>query len=216
MSGYISFLPLDPLQRAVRVDLADRSQMHRTVMSGFGQVPGDAARATLGVLYRLEEGEHPFLLVRSSPEPDYHLPAGYLAGAVETRPVDLSGIATGDRLAFRLVANPVRSVSRTDGEGGFLKNGRRLPLRTPEARIDWLVTRMSAAAELIGTDAVEPPGARSRAHLRNGSWLYCDAVRFDGELLVRDPDELRRLEREGIGKGRAYGMGLLSLRRLPN
>ena len=52
---------------------------------------------------------------------------------------------------------------------------------------------------------------------RNGAThkLRLLAVRFDGLLQVTDPDRLRETVRRGIGSGKGFGFGLLSLARPP-
>ena len=52
---YLSRLILNPRSRAVRRELADCQELHRTIMAGFPDVPSDGdARSQLGVLYRLD------------------------------------------------------------------------------------------------------------------------------------------------------------------
>src|SRR6266487_2639362 len=80
---YLSRLILNPRSRAVRRDLADCQDLHRTIMAGFPNVPADGdARSQLGVLYRLDIHPRtgvPALLVQSSQQPDWsRLQGGYL------------------------------------------------------------------------------------------------------------------------------------------
>ncbi|MBM3957604.1 MAG: type I-E CRISPR-associated protein Cas6/Cse3/CasE, partial [Gemmatimonadetes bacterium] len=87
---FLSRLTLNPRSRAVWHDLADCCSMHRTIMFAFPGLAGDAARARLGVLFRLESapGGGPVLLLQSEAPPDWsRLPAGYLVRPPESKPL---------------------------------------------------------------------------------------------------------------------------------
>ena len=184
-------------------------------MSAFPDAPsGVPARAHFGVLFRLEMNGAPTLLVQSVVAPDWgRLPDGALHDA-ETRPLALDGLAVGDRLRFRLIANPIRAVSRPLPGGGFRKHSGREPITTEEGRTAWIERVMAPAGVVSGVAISNPIGARMVTHGRDDSRRRFDAVAFEGVIEVSDPDNLRRLLRDGIGKGRAFGLGLLSVARM--
>src|SRR5579885_2180417 len=134
---YLSRLLLNPRSLEVRRDLADCYQLHRTVMSGFDDLAGaDDARARLGVLHRLESDARSSrlaLLVQSRAEPSWsRLPAGYLLTEAAWKPIDeaLGAIAAGNRLVFRLRANPTRRISKGNPDPAEKRwLGRRVNLR---------------------------------------------------------------------------------------
>lgn len=71
---YLSRLVLNPRSRAVRHDLADCHELHRTIMRAFPSEPGDngSVRAQFGVLYRVESlREMPAVLVQSQENPNW-------------------------------------------------------------------------------------------------------------------------------------------------
>ncbi|MCC6416634.1 MAG: type I-E CRISPR-associated protein Cas6/Cse3/CasE, partial [Gemmataceae bacterium] len=121
---YLSRLILNARSREVRRDLANCHDLHRTLMRGFPAVEagsGDAARAHLGVLFRLETDARTGaarVLVQSALAPDWEaLPPGYLLGGdglsnPETKPVGeaFAAIQAGDELLFRLRANPTKRL----------------------------------------------------------------------------------------------------------
>ncbi len=78
---YLSRLLLDPRSRAVRRDLADCQELHRTVMAAFPPTSDGSARERLGVLHRLEVDRRQnrlILYVQSGEEPDWSLlPPGF-------------------------------------------------------------------------------------------------------------------------------------------
>ena len=51
---------LNPVSRAVRVDLADVASLHRTIMRAFPDGTGPSARRAHGVLHRIDEDERRF------------------------------------------------------------------------------------------------------------------------------------------------------------
>jgi CRISPR system Cascade subunit CasE len=213
---FLSRLVLNVRSLRALADLADSQALHRTVMTGFGFVPGDAARDRLEVLTRAEE--RPIaLLVSSAVEPDWsHLPADYLAAPAQVREMDtaLAAIVPGLRLRFRLVAAPVRALA-SDGAGvdGRRARGRKIPITDTTAAAAWLRRRLGeAGAEVEVLSDVTRLGPVRGTRDGEGEVIH-RGFRFDGTLVVRNPDLLRAAMTEGIGPGKAYGMGLLSVAR---
>lgn len=241
MDLYLSRLLLDPRSRAVRRDLADCQALHRTVMSGFpdlgagpGPAGGEDARARLAVLHRLDvEGGTglPTLVVQSRAAPDWSgLADGYLltAAAGENparKPIGAryDGLRDGALLRFRLRANPTKRLITPPGPDGRRPPGKRVDLRREEDRLDWLRRKGDQAgfALLPAPSAPGLPDVRVNPEARRtggrgaadraGGRLAFGAVLFEGRLRVTDADLFRRALVEGIGSGKAYGFGLLSV-----
>lgn len=213
---FLSRLVLNLRCPQVIADLSDSQALHRTIMKGFGFVPGGTARDNLEVLTRVEE-RPTAILVSSAVEPDWsHLPADYLAATVQVRPMDAAWavIVPGLRLRFRLVAAPVRATAsgetRVDGRR---QRGRKTPILEPAVASIWLrhqLDKAGADVEIL-TDVMRLPT------MKGGRASTTDVVhsgfRFDGTLVVRDPDLLRTAMSEGFGPGKAYGFGLLTVAR---
>lgn len=118
---YLSRLRLDARSRVAREWLGDCHALHRAIMSGFPATASEAARAELGVLFRVEApsqvrggpGDDVRIIVQSSVEP---------AWAFETAQVRVDpprslapleeGFRAGAVYAFRLRANPTRRVAQ--------------------------------------------------------------------------------------------------------
>lgn len=231
---YLSRLILNPRHRAVQRDVADCHALHRRIMGAFPIVPEQDARAHLGVLYRLDT--HPrtgelILLVQSRIAPDWaDLPAEYLRDTGGDPPNPASKqidaaygtLTAGTRLAFRLLANPTRRVrenSPMETHGAYKK---RVDLRNDEARLDWLRRKadQSGFALLRVRTATTVPDVRlapagkvtGRQRLDDGSrTLTLAGVLFEGALEITDADRFRAALEQGIGPGKAYGLGLLSI-----
>lgn len=230
---FLSRLYLNPKSRAVRADLADCRSMHCRVMSAFPRVPEGTARSALRVLYRVDLEPRTgriALLVQSAKCPDWcRLPDGYLcedADCVENpalKPVGerYASLGRGARLAFRLAANPTRKVDTKSGANGERRNGRRVPLWGEESQIDWLGRKgleggfrlLSARARPGRGGGLLAPSGRVVGDLEAGKrgGLTFGAVLFEGVLEVTDPVAFAKSLVEGIGPGKAYGFGLLSI-----
>ncbi|KWX09309.1 CRISPR-associated protein Cse3, partial [Carbonactinospora thermoautotrophica] len=187
----------------------------------FPQVSdGRPARQAHGVLWRLDESAGGFVLyVQSRTRPDWSkLPEGYLAAPAQVRdlaPV-LDAVTPGRKLAFRLVANATRTI-HPDGVPGQRGQGKRVPHRHPDKQIEWLAAQGARHGFVLplaanGQPDVAPsPRPILRGDRRGGKPIVIEPVRYDGHLVVTDPDALRAALTLGVGRAKAYGCGLLSL-----
>jgi len=235
---YLSRLLLDPLRRPVRRDLADCHQLHRTLLRAFPKAPAGApAREHVGLLYRTEPYErHPRLirvLVQSAVEPDWSdLPPDYLGPSPDERPnpalrtVDeaYGRISAGMQLTFRLRANPTKRISTNNTEQDARWRGKRIELRREDEQLDWLgrkgidggfrLLNVSTSPDIRDVHAANLEKVRGRRPSRDGAAtmpLRFGAVLFEGYLEVIDADAFRITLRNGIGSGKAFGFGLLSV-----
>jgi CRISPR system Cascade subunit CasE len=214
MELYLSRAWLAPQHPQVRRDLRACEAMHRRVMGLFPVVGGAAPRQALGVLYRVEperETGAVTLLIQSRAAPEWRwLPDGYLAAArggnPATRPLAplLAAIAPGRRFGFRLHATPLKAERRPGGRG------HREFLRQPAEQVAWLTRQLDRG----GCDLIDARVLRVSAAsitLASGNREFFGGALFEGLLSVRHAEQARELLVAGIGRGRPYGCGLLSL-----
>lgn len=225
---YLSKLVLNIRNGQVRRDLARPYEMHRTLMNAYPYLRVDNR---CDLLFRVESGRcgSPSVLVQTRDQPDWSgLPAGYLLEAADSKLLDLPVVA-GQRLRFRLRANPTKRVAAKNERLGAVMVGKRVGLSTEVEQIRWLLRRTASAGFAIPgkwVDAAHPdsgapillpnfrvdvvPEGRSRNDKagRAGDFL---AVRFEGVLVVTDPDTFRRTLASGLGSAKAFGFGLLSV-----
>lgn len=201
---YLTRLRLDPRSALARRDLADPYDMHRSLVRAFVT---DAEQTPPRFLWRLEPSaawSSPELLVQSTEPGDWsglaELP-NYLKDEVQTREwAPQSWVREHETWRFRLFANP--TVTR---------DGKRHGLVGEEAQLAWLARQgerlgFSVEAALVtGSELL-----RSRQGERRISLLRAS---FEGRLRVRDADALATALCAGIGPGKAFGCGLLSLGR---
>lgn len=235
---YLSRLILDPLRRPVRRDLVDCHQLHRTLLRAFPQAPGDApAREYCGLLYRAEPYDRqPHLirvLVQSELAPDWSkLPEQYFGASPDERPnpavrsIDeaYGQLASGMRLAFRLRANPTKRIGANNAEQGERWRGKRVELRREDEQLGWLerkagaggfrLLHVSTQSEVRAVQIANLEKVRGRRPARDGAdamQLRFGAVLFSGQLEVTDRDAFVATLEHGIGSGKAFGFGLLSI-----
>lgn len=223
---FLSKLILNVRDRAARRDLADCHNMHRTIMSAFPQADGAAVREEFGVLFRVDTGRDGkvVLLVQSRLEPDWlRLPDGYLLeadGNPACKPVlnHYAGLATGQRLLFRLLANPTKRVSAKNTEEDARWRGKRIELRREEDQIAWLRRKGETAGfRLLATRVSrDVPNVQTAPRPKTSGWreksrLSFGSALFNGELEITDAERFRQSLSDGVGSGKAYGFGLLSV-----
>ncbi len=208
MSAYLTLLHLDADDPQVRVDMRDVSELHRTIMSAFADIGGGGrARADLGILYRLaSEEEHVTLLVQSQVRPRWDdLPRGYLTRTADVRPLEplLDRILPGSVWTFRLVANA--TVARQGARHGLTRE---------RDLVTWLLGRHEQLGARLDSNGSPTFTARDLGDIRGRRGTNRITVRqasFDGVLEAIDAAALKRALLDGVGRGRAYGCGLLSL-----
>ena len=222
---YLSRLRLNPRHHLVQRALADCHALHQHLMTGLPAAASDQARAEYGVLYRIDVDSAsgvPTLLVQTAVRPDWSRigASGLLRErALEAKEVSsaYAAIAPGRRLRFRLRANPTRRVNRSRAGSDSLA-GKRVELRDEESQRKWLTERKAGQCgfrvldlQVRAGDALGPKqgGWRREADARRK--LTFATVVFDGVLEVTDAERFRAALRQGIGPGKAYGFGLLSI-----
>lgn len=148
----------------------------------------------------------------------------------------LASIKNGQRYKFRLVANPVVSRSRRGGKG----DGKRHAHLTPLQQTAWLIgaqayTSVGMEPPELFRDPAENRAVRCGFHVMaderygeplltvsdirtqrfsrgaQGRTITIATARYDGLLEVTDADKLRHALVCGIGHGKGFGCGLLTL-----
>lgn len=198
-------------------------------------------REQYGALHRVEIDDRSgviSLFVQASLCPDWSkLEHDYLAdtnGEMEnpaSKPVaeQYGSIKPGTILAFRLKANPTRKIDTKTGPDGKRHNGKRVELRREKDQIEWLrrkgqqggfeLLSAKVSPEVPDVKAVMEPGLGKvtgrRGPTREGDKahrLTLASVLFGGHLRVTDSEKFLNVSlAQGIGSGKAFGFGLLSI-----
>jgi CRISPR system Cascade subunit CasE len=209
---YLSQLILNDRDRKVRHDLSNIHNLHRSIMHAFPNIAPLAeaeqkrVRANWQILFRLEPDSN-VLLVQSELEPDWgKLPLTYLTQQ-QCKPyqLEIKQFPVDRLLRFRLKANPSKRDRETKKTVGlYYQPDQEAWLGRQAAQHGFSVEELEIfpAANLWGTKEKGQPQIKIHTAL------------FQGVLKVQDPDLFVKAVRQGIGKGKSYGCGLLSLSKL--
>ncbi|MER6145875.1 type I-E CRISPR-associated protein Cas6/Cse3/CasE [Streptomyces sparsogenes] len=222
-TAYLARIRLNPFSRTVQRDLRDAAELHRTLMNLAPDGLGESARKQASLLFRLEEDERgSTLLVQAAVPIDLTgLPTGYGDGEVKDLSPMFKALRAGMPVRYRIAANPAKrerlplentgDPSQTS-TSQHRKRGRILPLVGAEADQWW--TRRAAAAGLEVRTLMPTPLGSAKG--RTGDTgrkrtMRHQLIRYDGTATVTDPHALADAVINGIGRGKPYGAGLLSL-----
>ena len=135
------------------------------------------------------------------------LPQSWTWAVKDYRPF-LDSIRAGTAYHFRLAANP--TFSRSAGDG---KRGKVCAHITAEQQKGWLLARCEKSGFRLDSDGFEIVRRSilrfsKGAERRNVTLGVCE---FEGLLTVTEETPFRAALTEGIGRGKAYGQGLLTV-----
>lgn len=206
---YLSRIKLNLEKRETLQALSSPGHLHGAVESAF---PDRHSRK----LWRLDplHGEL-YLLILSDEVPDVqNILQRYSDRSEEAwlyKPYAplLDRVQEGSRWHFRLVANPTQSIVQAPGQRGKV-----CACSREEDQRTWLEKR--AAKHGFGLTAKDYQIIESRWHIFSKGQnprqrLSLLSVSYEGRLQVCDAEAFKKLLINGIGRGKAYGMGLLTI-----
>ena len=207
--------------------------MHKTVLIGFPQKKKiknsrESARSQFDILYRIEESINNnkiFLLVQSNTEPDWiKLPKGYILEnegnkefIIKNIEALLLKITKNSVFRFKLRANPTQK--KFDKES---KKAIRIPLVNDHDQIEWLKRKgklhgfriLSLNQNIPNTSVREEMIYHGKKRENNHvHTLTFYSIVFEGLLGVLDEEKFRVALKKGIGSGKGFGFGLITLAR---
>lgn len=164
-----------------------------------------------GFLFRIEDnptGRPARLLVQSRRAPEA-ASGVVLVGTREIQPQPVSG----QRLAFLLTANPVKTIADAQRDAKPSKNSEkcRVPLIKEEDQREWIARKLASACEIEAANVLPHAPIYFRKGNRGGKLV---TATFEGVMRVRNPDILVTTMENGIGPAKGFGCGLLLVRRL--
>jgi len=226
---FLSKVTLNMRHRMTYRLASDLYAQHRFVMSAFPDLrvtdrENEGAQDQQGVLYRLEtdrQAECMFFLVQSRVEADWNRTRELHRDVLcsDQSKEDRRLFATGERYRFRLRASPTVCRVNRDAEG-IRKASKRLGLYREQEQRDWLARIGERGGFEIRPEAVliTPQGKRegykpTPGGRRPHDLVTCFMVDFDSTLFITDASLFSTAVHEGVGRGKAWGCGLLSLMR---
>lgn len=206
---YLSRMQLDISQRKTMIALNSPNYFHSAVEESF---KGERKRN----LWRIDKLNDKYYLMILSPEKpdlsnavkDFGFPNN--DPAWETRNYDglLDRIIEGSVWHFRLTANP--TISKRVG----VRTSTIYNHKTPVQQKQWLMDRAeSHGFKLTETsfDVVHNQWYQFKKRRDNTNMVSLLGATFEGRLQVTDPVVFKKSLTEGIGREKAYGMGLLTI-----
>lgn len=209
---YLSRVELDLGKRKTLQALAVPNLFHGAVESSFQEE--ERARN----LWRIDRiGGRWYLLIQSPKVPDL----SQLVHQFGREPFDpskatknydhyLNRIETGEVMRFRLTANPTTSVSCKGQDRGKI-----MAHITPEYQKKWLEGKQEACGFRLDENDFDV-SEKQWYHFRKkaGMEVTLLAVSFEGVLKLEDAEIFRKTLISGIGREKAYGMGLMTVIRV--
>ena len=208
---YLSRVKIDVNNRIKVKDLNHLGAYHKWVEDSFPSELEAGCRSRK--LWRIDQlGNDCYLLILSREKPDLEKLEKYgVKGSAETKDYSalLDQLQTGDKLRFRLVLNPVKSLSSGKESG---KRGRVIPLVTADQQLEYLKERAVQHGFSVNDEEIMLTG-RSFELLRrkNQKPLKICMAAYGGLLRIEDLELFKLALVNGIGKKKAYGCGLLTV-----
>ncbi|MBT2207277.1 type I-E CRISPR-associated protein Cas6/Cse3/CasE [Actinomadura sp. NEAU-AAG7] len=193
--------------RAVLKDLRDATHLHRRIMTLFPEGLGTQARHQAAALFRLEEQPTGFgILVQSGIKPVLaNLPTGYGTARTKSLTPLLGRLSEGVNVHYRIIANATSKLGKNTTAG---RPKQVVPLTGTDLDHWWQRQAATAGLVLHSLHSSPLPSATGR---RGDARMTHARTRFDGTATVTDPQALTERIRTGIGRGKSFGCGLLTI-----
>ena len=204
---YLSRVELDPTRRSTMAALAAPQKLHGAVESAF---TGERRRR----LWRLDSlnGKlYLLLLSEDAPELSGVVEQFGTGAAAETRSYDplLQRVEPGSCWQFRLTANPTKSCKDPQNHAA---RGTVAAHCTTQYQKQWLLERAAKHGFALTEGAFQVTRKQTCHFRKNGKRpVTLLAVTYEGILQVTDPEAFREMLCQGIGRGKAYGLGLMTI-----
>lgn len=122
----------------------------------------------------------------------------------------LNRLSSGQTWQFRLKANPVKNKALAEKT----ERGKVLAHVTPEQQKTWLMNRSASCGFSLTPEQFDVTHtAWLRFYKGSGPRVTLKTAVFEGSLRIEDLQLFKQTLTQGIGRGKAYGCGLLTLAR---
>lgn len=182
-------------------------EWHRALWSLFPDMERGATSPFLYAMESINLVSGAQVLMQSSVEP---VTDSNIARVLATKPFP-GCFQSGQRLGFQLLANPTKCISDKHDKLNKKNQGKcRVPLIKEEEQAAWLQRKFEDAVNVGELNIRNEPPRYFRKGNRAGKIA---PVLFDGTFEVFDVEKMNGIWRNGIGPAKAFGCGLLMVRR---
>jgi len=183
--------------------IKDAYGLHKVVYGLFDDIRSDAEKQgspPSGIVYADKGGDFNTrqVLMLSNREP--HQTPQF--GKVQTTPIQ-SRFLAHERYVFEVIVNPGKRDNQT---------GKIVPIRGREAIAQWFLERaLQSWGFRVHPDNLQTDKISVQVFEKSGKTITHGSATLKGELAVIDRDRFRHSFTQGIGRGRAFGFGLLQI-----
>ena len=202
---YLSRIAIDLRRYETMRALHERERLHAMVESCF---PGPRQRR----LWRLDSlHDIDYLLLLSGEAPNLRELGRQIGcrgaiGEIKDYTPLLRRIAPGTVWRFRLTANPTESIPSRDGSRGRVR-----AVTVVARQREWLARQGASHGFAVADGAFDVTRTEWLRFRKPGHAISLLCTTFEGILTVTDAAQFLQALTEGIGRGKAYGMGLLTV-----
>ena len=203
---YLTKLVIPLENRTAAEALGDCQKMHRLICSFFG-----TGRQEENLLYRIRVLRGSIQVYLCSEHPVEALPDTVRLAGQRDMTKWLNSFAANACFGFDILTCPCRKVHQAERD----RNSQRRILREPGERMDWLNRKAEQNGfQIMDVRELEQSHSYGRRSSEKGGALHLDAYHYQGTLRITDPELFRKAVREGIGPEKAYGLGMLMLKKI--
>jgi CRISPR system Cascade subunit CasE len=209
---FLSRIELDAGLRKTRDALSSPHVMHGIVEQSFVRL-----KERQRILWRIDMiDSRLYLLVQSETRPDFSHAVeqcGYPSAERKWETKDcsafLESLKNGQKLRFRLCSNPTHSTGCKTLGG----RGKVIAHTSLKYQKKWLIDKAPGFGFSVTENSFGIIRSDWKKFKKNGgnSEISILAVTFEGILFIEDAEKFRAAVAGGIGRGKAYGYGLISL-----
>ena len=192
---YLSRISLDITDRNTMKALSSPSIFHGAISDSFkGGRPE--------VLWRIDHlNDRPFMLILSIDKPDLtNFSRQFSNGELwETKDYD--------QLLDRITSNPTKTICDKNG-----KRGKVAAHITTEHQKNWLIYKGTKNGFSVNESSFDVVQSKwHRFYKQGNNYVTLLSVTFEGILEITDAEKFKAALTKGIGRGKAYGMGLMTV-----
>ena len=204
---FLSRISLNLYNRSTMKALNSPSIFHGAIENSF---VGERKRN----LWRIDRLQNNYyILILSETIPDFSaFCTQFEPNSVETKSYDklLEKIKYGDKWHFRITANPTKAVKKYAQNNH--NRGKILPHITIEFQKKWLIEKSLKNGFLLSDNSFDVVQNSWKHFYKKGSRrVSILSVTYEGVLTISNEELFKKALVMGIGRGKAYGMGLMTI-----
>lgn len=188
--------------------ITDTYSWHRVVYDQYDNIRSGSGRGSSGILWVLDKRRGAFQITALSDRHPHRTIEAVAGVSVRTTELKESFLEQDD-YAFKTVVNPVRAV-KAGGQRDSAARGRICPIRGREEIEKWFLKLAEVHGFSVNQDSLEigriiVDEFKGKA----GNHITIQKASISGICHVEDRERFQQAVLGGIGRGRAFGCGLL-------